>query len=196
MCEPTTIAAMALSAASGLAQMKSQGDAANAQSAANQRQHDANEKGRAFNISQIMEASVEDTDAAITAKTEASTEAAQARATARVAAGEAGLAIDSNSVEAMIGDFERQEGKNSAQINDNLKRLKQQRSREIEGVNIQADGKNSQLVTPTGPDFLGTALSVGGTMFGQYTNDLKIKSPKLQKTTLPSGNQHTENGFG
>jgi len=183
MCEPATIAMMALTAASAAATMMSQTAAADEQTAANERQRQANEKGRAFNIQQVMNQETEDYDAALVAKEDASIEAAKAKATARVASGEAGLALDSNSVKVMMGDFSRQQGKNEAQIDDNLNRMKQQRNKEITGIHLQADSKNAQLVAPPTPDYLGTALAAGGKMFGQYTS-MKIDKPDVQKPSL------------
>lgn len=183
MCEPTTIAMMALTVASAGASMMSQSQMADDQAAANERQRVANEKGRAFNIQQVMAQKTEDYDEALGAKEDASIEAAKAKATARVASGEAGLALDSNSVQAMIGDFSRQQGKNEAQIDDNLNRMNQQRNKEITGIHLQADSKNAQLVAPPTPDYLGTALAAGGKMFGQYQS-MKIDKPDIQKPDL------------
>jgi len=183
MCEPTTIAMMALTAASAGASMMAANEAANEQDAANERQRQANERGRTFNIQQVMNQQTEDYDAALVAKEDANIEAAKAKSTAKVASGEAGLAIGSNSVQAMIGDFSRQQGKNEAQIDDNLNRMNQQRNKEMAGINLQADSKNAQLTPPPTPDYLGTAFAAGATMFGQY-QDMKIEKPVTQKPVV------------
>lgn len=162
MCEPTTIAAatLALSAASTAATVYSQGQAANAQAAANQRNYDA--QMVAYNAN-IANANLTKQQLAASTSQKMIENNAQARrdmAKATVSAGEAG--VSGLSVDSLLAELGGRAG--TANSNAEVNYLNQDRAIEMDKMNAWAGTSSAinSLKTPTQPDYIGAGLRIAG----------------------------------
>ncbi len=161
MCEPTTL--MALTAASSVASVIAQSQAADAQSAANMRQYQNTMAARATNINQTNLAQQQEREGAMQ-KLEQNDLAARAGAsTARVSAGESG--ISGLSVDALLADMGNKSNRFQTAIDTNYDRASTAIALQRENVNTNAASQINSLKTPAMPDYFGAALRIGNAAY-------------------------------
>lgn len=162
MCDPVTLATatLAISAASTAATVYSQQQAADAQSAANQRNYDA--QMVAYNAN-IANANRTKTDLAASTSQKMIENNAQARrdmSKATVSAGESG--VSGLSVDALLAELGGRAG--TANSNAQVNYMSQDRAIEADKMNAWAGTASAinSLKTPTQPDYIGAGLRIAG----------------------------------
>ena len=146
-----------LSAVSAVAGLAGQASAANSMAASNAAQGRNLMLSRAQNANQVNLERVQAGDAAgqkINANNMALREA-QASTVAR--AGPSGLSVD-----ALLGDMGRKGASYNDSVNANLERTNLAMDNQLTNLNTQTSSGFNQMKTPAAPDYLGTALRIGG----------------------------------
>lgn len=141
MCEPTTVAL--LTVASSAASFVGQQQAASAQESANNEARNLAIQNQRLQIRALQNQEDEENRRAEEALRDNSRAAEAAKATAQVSAGEAG--VSGLSVDALLGDLERQEGENKQDIIQTQDFGQRQRQLDREGVGINAQSQINQL---------------------------------------------------
>lgn len=120
------------------------------------------------NYAALNQREIEQRAAAAQAIGQVSAQAKQAAGTARVAAGEAG--VGGVSVDALLGDFERQQLAYTSSTLRNEKFAALQLASEKDAIHSQTEGRIlSALPQPVQkPDFFGAALRIGTDLLGGY----------------------------
>ena len=175
-----------LAIASSAAGYVSQEQAADAQDAANARAERNIITKRNFDYEAIAAQGSEDRRAAAIDKENVARQAARDRATALVSAGEGGLQISSNSVEALVRDLNAQQSRFNAQTDDNVIRGDLQRDRQRQAAGLNAQTALDNLIPAQRPSLLAAGLKAGQGVFGAYQEHLKLK-----KDTPDLGNGFT-----
>lgn len=174
MCDPVTIAAvtLAVSAASTAATIDAQQKAADAQSAANQRNYDAQMVAYNANLANANLTKTQQADALSQKKIENNAIARRDMAKATVAAGEAG--VSGLSVDALLSELGGNAGR--ANANAEVNYLNQDRAIEADRMNAWAGTSSAinSLKTPTQPDYIGAGLRI----VGAYTDYRGATLPK------------------
>lgn len=163
MCAPL-IAVAAISAALTLAQQQQQAKTA-AEAAKN-----GGKSARASAINQYGQNNLritQESEAAAVNKQNVQTRAEQATATARTSAGESG--VGGLSVDALLGDFSRQQSNYNLDTNNNLANVTQQIGMGNLGIQTQTQGNiNGMFSNLPQPDYAGAAFRIGTAVAGHY----------------------------
>lgn len=158
MCEPTTILAIA-SVASAAGSVVAQSQAADAQSAANQRQYDNTMRAYRENVNQTNLMQQQEREASMQKVEDNNMKARAAQSTAAVASGESG--ISGLSVDALMGDIGFDQNRFNSSVQTNFDRAQGAISNQRENVYANAASQINGLQTPAAPDYLGAALKIG-----------------------------------
>ena len=153
MCDVTT-ALMVGSAAAGLFSAQQQ---ANSISDSNQRQYENTLQARTDNANQITLEQRQQAEGASQKIMANDSATRDARSTAIAQAGPSGLSVD-----ALIGDINRKGATYNQSVNANLDRVNMSLDNQLTNVNRGAASEINSLRTPAQPDYLGTALRIGG----------------------------------
>lgn len=181
MCDPVTAVAVG-SAVAGLVgsymQVGAAEDAQNAQAAAFITQRDQNQ-ANAIASQQTQTQALNDQE--IQANRQDAQElldsqigSRKAQATARAAAATGG--VSGLSVDALIGEFRRTEGRFKSVTNMNAEARQVQGARTREAIGLQTQGRIQAVQPPAfqdipAPDYVGAALRIGGSLGGAYFDD-------------------------
>lgn len=166
MCiDPVTALAIA-SVASTASSVYGQQQAANAQSAANQRQYDNTMRARAANINQTNLMQQQEREASSQKLDENNRAARAAQSTAAVAAGENG--ISGLSVDALMADLGTSQNRYNSSVYTNYDNSSMAIANQRENVDINAASQINSLKTPAMPDYFGAALRIGTAAYGAY----------------------------
>jgi len=167
MCEPTTILAIA-SVASTVASVSAQSQAADAQSAANQRQYENTMRARAANLNQTNLMQQQEREAGSQQLEQNNMAARAARSTATVSAGENG--ISGLSVDALMSDLGTKQNRFNSSVVTNYDNSSMAIANQRENVDINAASQINSLKTPAMPDYFGAALRIGNAVYNGYNN--------------------------
>lgn len=167
MCEPTTILAIA-SVASTVASVSAQSQAADAQSAANQRQYENTMRARAANLNQTNLMQQQEREAGSQQLEQNNMAARAAKSTATVSAGESG--ISGLSVDALLSDLGTKQNRFNSSVVTNYDNSSMAIANQRENVDINAASQINALKTPAMPDYFGAALRIGNAVYNGYNN--------------------------
>lgn len=169
MCEPTTILAIA-SVASAAGSVVAQSQAADAQSASNQRQYDNTMRAYRENVNQTNLMQQQEREGSLMKVEDNNMKARAAASTASVAAGENG--ISGLSVDALMGDISFDQNRFNGSVQTNFDRAQGAISNQRENVYSNAASQINGLQTPASPDYLGAGLRIAqaGYDFKKRTN--------------------------
>lgn len=169
MCEPTTILAIA-SVASAAGSVVAQSQAADAQSASNQRQYDNTMRAYRENVNQTNLMQQQEREGSLMKVEDNNMKARAATSTASVAAGENG--ISGLSVDALMGDISFDQNRFNGSVQTNFDRAQGAISNQRENVYSNAASQINGLQTPASPDYLGAGLRIAqaGYDFKKRTN--------------------------
>lgn len=169
MCEPTTILAIA-SVASAAGSVVAQSQAADAQSASNQRQYDNTMRAYRENVNQTNLMQQQEREGSLMKVEDNNMKARAAASTASVAAGENG--ISGLSVDALMGDISFDQNRFNSSVQTNFDRAQGAISNQRENVYSNAASQINGLQTPASPDYLGAGLRIAqaGYDFKKRTN--------------------------
>lgn len=169
MCEPTTILAIA-SVASAAGSVVAQSQAADAQSASNQRQYDNTMRAYRENVNQTNLMQQQEREGSLMKVEDNNMKARAATSTASVAAGENG--ISGLSVDALMGDISFDQNRFNSSVQTNFDRAQGAISNQRENVYSNAASQINGLQTPASPDYLGAGLRIAqaGYDFKKRTN--------------------------
>jgi len=165
MCEPTTILAIA-SVASTVASVSAQSQAADAQSAANQRQYENTMRARAANLNQTNLMQQQEREAGSQQLEQNNMAARAAKSTATVSAGESG--ISGLSVDALLADLGTKQNRFNSSVVTNYDNSSMAIANQRENVDINAASQINSLKTPAMPDYFGAALRIGNAAYRGY----------------------------
>lgn len=165
MCEPTTILAIA-SIASTVATVSAQSQAADAQSAANQRQYENTMRARAANLNQTNLMQQQEREAGSQQLQQNDMAARAAKSTATVSAGENG--ISGLSVDALMADLGSRQNRFNSSVVTNYDNSSMAIANQRENVDINAASQINSLKTPAMPDYFGAALRIGNAAYQGY----------------------------
>ena len=167
MCEPTTIAMLAISVASAGAQLKGQIDQGKAQK---QYQNSLDlETNRVANtqLSQLAIRRSQENEATATEKLRASREATLQASTARVATAESG--VSGNSASQLLRDYTQQQGLYTAALDRQLTITSSSLKSQGDAVLTQAGYDKTAAARPiAGPDYFGAAAKIGAAGLNAY----------------------------
>ena len=163
-----------------------QEQAANAQDAANARAHNSIITKQNFDYEALTAQGAEDRRAAAVEKENVARQASRDRATALVSAGEGGIQVSSNSVEALVRDLNAQQSRFNAQTNENVTRGDIQRDRQRQAAGLNAQTAVNNLIPAQRPSLLAAGIQASKGVFGAYQEHLKLK-----KDTPDLGNGFT-----
>lgn len=195
MCEPTTIAMMAVAVAGSLASLHSQGQAASAQKdhqnklmIQRQQQMAVNQQlanQSAANEQDQVNRQLGERDIQASQKIQQNAEqAAQARAQAQVAKAESG--VTGHSVDTLIGDLSRREGRYADSVRANIEGFRVDAEAQKQAIDSKRRGRIAS-VTPyiqkpvAGPDYLGAVVSIAGAGVSGYADYQTAQAAKLPK---------------
>lgn len=174
MCEPTTMAI--LSVASTAASFVGQQQAASAQESANNSARNLAIQNQNLQIRALQNAEDEENRRATESLIDNSRAAEAAKATGLVAAGESG--VSGLSIDALLGDLDRQEGENKQDVLQTQDFGQRQRQLDREGLGITAQSQINQLPIVQYPSFIGSAIEAGASGYSSYQ-----KQKGLSRTT-------------
>jgi len=166
MCEPTTIALVAMTALSAGAGLYSQQQQVKAQEAANQTQYNntmAAYRGNLANIEVQRNQAAAQASEQINLNNKA---AMKAESTATTAAGESG--VSGTSVDALLRDLGGQAGYDNTNVEANYLNENYALNVKRENAYSAAASQINSLQTPTMPNYLGAALRIGTSVAGAY----------------------------
>lgn len=175
MCDPLTIAFIAVSAAGTLYstdQARKNADAASDyQNAVYKRNAELADDAALAAYSSLQRRQLEEREAAGQGIEQVKRQALQAAGAARVSAGEAG--VGGLNIDALLGDFARQELEYQTSVIRNQAFRSAQFGQEYEAIRGQQAGRIlSALPQPVAkPDFFGAALRIGADALGGYTSN-------------------------
>lgn len=167
MCEPTTIATLALTVASTAASLKGQREQQKAQ-AQYQDKLDL-ETNRVANqqLSQLAIRKSQETEATAAEKLRASREAVGQASTARVALAESG--VSGNSASQLLRDYTQQQGLYTAALDRQLSITSSSLRTQGEAIRTQAGYDKTAAARPiAGPDYFGAAAKIGAASLKAY----------------------------
>lgn len=164
MCEPTTMAMLAI--ASTAVSFVGQKQAADAQSAANQEGRNLAIQNQRLQIQSLQNQEDEENRRAQESILDNALDAEATRSTARVSAGESG--ISGLSVDALLGDLTRQETENRQDVLQTQDFGQRQRELDREGIGITAQSQINQLPLVEYPSFLEAGLSAASAGASAY----------------------------
>lgn len=159
MCEPATIAMMALSAAGGVMQQQAAVSAAKAQNA----QYEANaknaQKAMLQDAEQLNQRQAQEAEAAAQEKFRLEQEALKATGKAATSAGEAGVA--GASVQRLMDSFERDKLTNQGTINRNLEMTTRQIATQRDSLMTTYESRKNSVQKGSAPSAGLAALQIG-----------------------------------
>jgi hypothetical protein len=156
-----------LQIASSVIGLVGQMQAQSAQEEANQRQYEATMKARAANVNQTNLMQQQEREAAMQKMEQNNMEARAAQATATVSSGEAG--ISGLSVDALLEELGTKQNRFNSSVETNYDRSSSAIALQRENVDIDAASQIAALRTPQMPDYAGTALRIGQSLY-DYKN--------------------------
>lgn len=157
MCEPTTILAIA-SVASAAGTVVAQSQAADAQSASNQRQYENTMRAYRENVNQTNLMQQQEREGSLMRMEDNNLKARAAASTAAVASGESG--VSGLSVDALLGDISFDQNRYNSSVQTNFDRAQGAISNQRENVYANAASTINGLQTPAAPDYLGAGLRI------------------------------------
>lgn len=172
MCEPFSIAAAAISIASAAAGYAAQSSAASQQKDYQQKMFDETRKAaitdRNFQSQQVFNRLEQDRAATSQQATENAAAAAQAKGTAYANFAERGMA--GNTLQSLLGEFDRQQSANGYVLQTNYAWKSQQASEDLQSIGA---GTASRIAGATpqpvaGPSALAAGLSIAGGVLSAY----------------------------
>lgn len=179
MCDPVsamvglTIGAGALDFVGGMQQ-------ASAQESANNASRDLAIRNQNLQIQALNNQAEEDAKVTADKMFESNRAAREQQATARVSSGEAG--VSGLSVDALLGDFDRQAGENSATFLQSLSFADRQRQIDRESIGITTQSQINQLPFATRPSLAGAIVKTGANAF--QTNYAMSKTTKIKASDI------------
>lgn len=165
MCEPTTL--MVLSAASSVAQVFAQQQAADAQNRANRQQYANTMAARAANLNQTNLEMSQEREASMQKLEENNLKAREATSTARVAAGESG--VSGLSVDALLADLGTKQNRYNSSVVTNYDRALGAIENQRQNISTNAASQINSLKTPAMPDYFTAGLRIGNAIY-KYNN--------------------------
>lgn len=153
---------LAITAASTLASLEQQRQAANAQDEYNQRQRQNTIKAMNDNMAQIELAKQQASEQAGQKIFENDLQARKAQATAKVSAGESG--IGGLSVDALLAELDGSRSRYDQSVKSNLDDTVTNLNSQRTNINNSAISAVNQLRTPAAPDYIGAALRIGSSV--------------------------------
>jgi len=166
MCEPATLTALALGAASAGSQVVGQRQMAKTQAKAQANASAAERQRYLQEVSSMRIQQGQEEVAAAQRVNESARKAREARATARVSAGEAGVA--GLSVDALINDLTREEASYNFATQQQLQMSNVNRTMQLDQAGLGFTNNMLRINKPIeGPDYLGAAI--GGAQTGLST---------------------------
>lgn len=187
MCEPATIAMLAITTVGALSAIDSQEQAAASQVASNNRQGGALLAARAQNANQINLQGQQAVDAAGQKLNENNIAMRQAQASVIARGGPSGLSVD-----ALLGDIARKGATYNESVNANLARTDMALQSQLENVNTQTTSGFNNLKTPAPVDYLGAGLKIAGAGVGAY----KSSAPGTSSSNNPAFDRYTKGNLG
>lgn len=170
MCEPTTL--VALSIASTAASLMAQGQAADAQSATNQKQYENTMRAYRENVNQTNLMQQQEREGSLMKVEDNNMKARAAASTASVAAGENG--ISGLSVDALMGDISFDQNRFNSSVQTNFDNAQGAIRNQRENVYSNAASSINGLQTPAAPDYLGAGLKIAQAGYN-YNQQTKAK---------------------
>jgi len=174
MSDPVTMFAIstAMAAASGGASLAAAKGNADAQTEANEIAAENALIARDSNYDQLNLLAAQEKAAAEQQINQNQEELLKATATAETAAGESG--VSGLSVDALLADMYGKSAQFEDNVTQNLENKEQQIGFELENAGRGYQSTINNLPTVQQPDYLGTALSTGSSIFGAYKDHLKV----------------------
>lgn len=179
MCDPTT-ALVALTVGSGVMDYVGGIQQANAQESANNQSRELIMRNQNLQIQALNNQAEEDAKVTASKIFESNRAAREQQATARVSSGESG--VSGLSVDALLGDFDRQAGENSATFMQSLSFADRQRQIDRESIAITSQSQVNQLPFVQRPSLIGAAIKTGANAFQTYS--LTNKSSKIKASDI------------
>lgn len=168
MCEPATLTALALGAASAGSQVMGQRQMAKTQAKVQANASAAERERYLREVSSMRVQQGQEEVAAAQRVNESARKAREARATARVSAGEAGVA--GLSVDALINDLTREEAEYNFATQQQLQMNDVGRSMQLENAGLGFTNNMLRINRPIEkPDYLGAAVSGAQTGLSTYS---------------------------
>ncbi|HJV74071.1 MAG TPA: hypothetical protein VJ654_07620 [Noviherbaspirillum sp.] len=166
MCEPmsTSTALLLMAGASAASTVYTQKQAANAQEEFNDRQHKNDMDAYRQNLAQTGLQSSQAAEQASEKKFMNNRAAQEARSTALVQAGENG--VSGLSVDSLLADIDMKRGEYNSSVDSNLRDTNSALDDQRINIRNNAASRINQLRTPQAPDYLGQALRIGTTYYG------------------------------
>ena len=171
MCEPTTILAIA-SVAATAGSVVAQSQAADAQTATNQRQYENTMRAYRENVNQTNLMQQQEREGSLMRVEDNNMKARAAQSTAAVSAGENG--ISGLSVDALMGDMSFDQNRYNSSVQTNFDRAQGAISNQRENVYASAASSINGLQTPAAPDYLGAGLKIAQAGYN-YNQQTKVK---------------------
>ena len=168
MCEPTTVM-LGLQVASAVGSVVAQQQAADAQTASNQRQYQNIMQARAANINQTNLAQQQEREGAMQKLEQNDLAARAAQSTARVSSGESG--VSGLSVDSLLADIGNKSNRFQTSVDTNYDRASTAIALQRENVNTNAASQINSLKTPAMPDYFTAGLRIGNAAY-RYQNGL------------------------
>ena len=168
MCEPVTLTALALGAASAGAQVHGQRQQAKTQAKVQKNASAAERQRYLQEVSSMRIQQGQEEVAAAQRVNESARKAREARATARVSAGEAGVA--GLSVDALINDLTREEASYNFATQQQLQMSNVNRTMQLDQAGLGFTNNMLRINKPIEqPDYLGAAISGAQTGMSTYS---------------------------
>lgn len=171
MCEPATIAMIALSVASTGATLYGQKQVEKQQDQANKTQYENDMTAYRANLAniEVTRGQLQQDASQKTNENNAASRAAQA--TARTSAGEAGVA--GLSVDALLRDLAGEAGYDNTNVEENYLRQNAGLNSQRENAYNTTASRINSLKTPTAPDYIGAGLKIAGAGLDGYNTTQK-----------------------
>jgi hypothetical protein len=157
---------MGLSLASAASSFVGQSQAASAQASANNQTRTLALQNQNLQIRSLQNAEDEENRRATESLIDNSRAAEAAKSTALVSAGESG--VSGLSIEALLGDLDRQAGENKQDVLQTQDFGQRQRQLDREGLGINTQSQINQLPIVEYPSFVEHAFAAGGSAYSSY----------------------------
>lgn len=170
-----TMASLAISGAQAVAQHKAADAQADAQEEYNQQLQKNAEQAYNNELEALRLQQHQDEAQAKQKIVQNQKQAIQARSRAKTAAGEAG--VSGLSVDALLGDFERQEAEFKDAVRENLDNRNQQRQQEAISAGTRLQSRQNSVQPVNRPSVLGTGLQIAGNAVGAFSDYQRFSTP-------------------
>lgn len=177
MCDATglMLASLAISGAQGIAQYQAANAQADAQEDYNAQLQKNAEQAYVNDLAALQLQQRQDEKQAKQKIAQNQKQAIQARSRAKTAAGEAG--VSGLSVDALLGDFERQEAEFKDSVRENLGNRNQQRHQEALAAGTRLQSRQNSVQPVSRPSLIGTGLQIAGSAVGTLSDYDRYKNP-------------------